>query len=346
MRVPPLRAAINDKQFSPAYFLHGEDEYLKEDALRHLLDAAVDPATRDFNLDQRRGAELDAESLASLLAMPPMMAERRVVVIRDVTALRKDARGALDKHLRSPAPDILVVLTAPADAKGDKSLSSLAVPVECKSLTGAQVPKWIVARAEKQLGTSISTGAVELLQNAVGADLSQLAIELDKLAAYCGARPIDEDAVSAIVGVRRDETPSMLLDAVAMRDSALALSLVPTVLQQPKTGAVPLVMMLTTQMLALAVGVARLIPAGRQYNEYFALLKSGSSNFTGRAWGEAASAWQRAAGKWSKADVDHALAVLLQTDLALKSSKVSSEEQVLATAILSICGGPSGRNAA
>src|SRR5687768_13030367 len=115
-----LRPALQDKQFAPAYYLHGEDEYLKEDALRHLLDAAIDPATRDFNLDQRRGADLEAESLASLLAMPPMMAERRVVVVRDVTALKKDARVALDNYLSAPAPDLLLIMTAPADAKPDK----------------------------------------------------------------------------------------------------------------------------------------------------------------------------------------------------------------------------------
>ena len=44
--------------------------------------------------------------------------------------------------------------------------------------------------------------------------------------------------------------------------------------------------------------------------------------------------------------LDHALAVLLQTDVALKGSKVSSEEQVLASAILTMCAGVRGANAA
>ncbi len=340
-----LHAAVQQKQFSPAYYLHGEEEFRKEEALRYLVDNAVDPATRDFNLDQRRGAELDAESLASLLAMPPMMAERRVVVIRDVTGLRKDARSELEKYLRTPAPDLLVVLTVPADTKADKALLDLTVPVDCAPLSGAQVPKWIVGRVEKTLGMSIAPSAVELLQDAVGSDLSQLAVELDKLAAYCAGREIDEQAVADIVGVRRDETPGRLLDAVAMRDSSLALSLLSGVLQQPKTGAVPIVMMLTTQMLALAVGLARRSPA-RTSQDFFAVLKSGSSNYTGRSWGDAASAWARASGKWSAADLDHALEVLLQTDLALKSSRVSSDEQILATAILTICGGAAHRYAA
>jgi DNA polymerase-3 subunit delta len=345
MRVPPLRAAIQSKKFAPAYYLFGDDDYLKEEGLRQLVDAAVDPATRDFNLDQRRGSDLDAESLASLLAMPPMMADRRVIVVRDVSTLRKDARAALENFLRTPAPDVLVALTAPADAKEDKTLAKLTVPVDCRSLTGAQLPKWIVARAEK-LGTSITPGAVELLQDAAGTDLSLLALELDKLASYSSGRAIEEDAVSAVVGVRRDETLGRLLDAVAMRDAGLALSLIPGVLQQPKTTAVYAVMALTTQTLALAIALARSIPQPRQTAEYFTLLRSGSWNTVGRAWGEAVGSWSRAAGMWSLADLDRALEVLLLTDLALKSSRVSSEEQVLATAVLSMCGHGAFRHAA
>ena len=345
MRVSPLRAAIQDKKFSPAYYFFGADEFLKEEGLRQLVAAAVDPATRDFNFDQRRGAELDAAMLTSLVSTPPMMADRRMVVIRDVTGLRKDARGALDAYLAKPAADVVVALTAPADAKVDKVLSDRAVPVDCEPLTGAQVPKWIIARAER-MGVKISSGAVELLQNAVGTDLAQLAIELDKLAAFrADGGVIDEDAVSAVVGIRREEAPGRLLDAVAMRDAAQALALLPGVLQQPKMGAVPLIMALTTQTLALAIGVARAIPPGRQSNEYFSLLRSGSSNLTGRAWGEAVSAWARAGGKWTRADLDHALEALLQADMSIKNSRVSSDEQILATAILAMCAG-AGRRAA
>lgn len=338
-----LYSAIKEKQFSPAYLLHGEDEFRKEDALRHLIDAALDPATRDFNFDQRRGADLEGGALASLLATPAMMADRRVVVIRDVTVLRKDTRAALEAYLKSPSSDLLLVLTAPADAREDRTLARLVEAVNCEPLTGAKLPKWIASRVEKHLSTKITPGAIDLLQDSVGNDLSQLAIELDKLAAYCAGREIDETAVAAVVGIRRDETMGGLLDAVAQRDSTKALAMIPAVLQHPKNSAVTAVMALTTQTLALAIGKARGL---RQWKDYFELLRGGSSNFTGRAWGEAATAWVRAVGSWSLADLDHALEALLQADLALKGSKVSSEEQILASAVLAICAGASVRNAA
>ncbi len=341
-----LRPALQQKQFSPAYYLHGEDDYLKEEALRRLIDAAVDASTRDFNLDVGRGANLDTATLDSLLSSLPMMSERRVLVIRDVNGLRKDARARLQERLAAPAPDFVVIMTAAAGAKADKELMAQAVAVDCEPLTGAQVPKWIVARVEKHLGSRISAAAVELLQGVVGPDLAQLAVELDKLAAYCGAREMDEAAVSDIVGVRPDETPGRLFDAVAMRDRDLALSLIPGVLQQPKMGAVPVVMGLTTQTLALAIAHTKRIPPARLYGEYFSLLRSASSNPTFRGWSEAAAAWGRASGKWSSADLDHALYVLQQADFALKNSRVSSDEQILATAIIAICGGAPRRNAA
>src|SRR6185295_12390644 len=114
-----LRDTLKRRSFDGAYYIVGEDDYQKDDAVRQLVDAALDPASRDFNLDVRRGAELDAETLGILLSTPPMMAERRVVVIRDAGTLKKDARRALDEYLKQPTDDTLLILTCPAGSKTD-----------------------------------------------------------------------------------------------------------------------------------------------------------------------------------------------------------------------------------
>jgi DNA polymerase-3 subunit delta len=340
--MPSLRPAITEKKFAPAYYFFGEDEYLKDEAVRRMVDAAVEPATRDFNLDQRRGGELDAAGLSTLLGVPPLMAERRVVVIRDVAALKKDARAALERYLGNPSLDTLLIMTAPADAKDDKGLSSRASTKEFKTLNDGQVPKWIQDRVT-EAGASITPDAAALLQEAVGSDLAQMSVELNKLVSYCGAKVIDRDAVSAIVGVQPELTLSRLLDAVAERDVSAAMALITPVLTQAKTTGVFVVMALTTQMIALAIAHSRGVTKARLANEYWAILKSGGSNLVGRPWGEAVSAWTKHSERWNAADLDYALATLLQADLALKGSKVSSEEQVLATALLTICAGPSGK---
>src|SRR5438477_12129297 len=116
-----LRTAIKDRSFAPAYYLFGDDDYLKDEALRDLLDAAVDPATRDFNLETVRGADVTGEALGSVLGTPPMMADRRVIVVRDAGALKKDVRAVVEAYLRRPAGDVLLVLVSPGDAKEDRA---------------------------------------------------------------------------------------------------------------------------------------------------------------------------------------------------------------------------------
>jgi DNA polymerase-3 subunit delta len=329
-----FRKSLQSRALERAYYLYGDDDFLKEDAVRQLIATAVEPATRDFNLDIRDGVSLDGESLSSLLATPPMMAERRVVVVRNAPALRKDVRAALDRYLTAPAADVVLVLVAPAGDKGgpDKAIAQMLTTVEFEPLTGDRVGKWIAHHASSVLGVEISADAVELLHRAVGNDLPALASELDKLASFSGGAEITETAVAAVVGVRRGETLGDLLDRVTARDAAGALAILPHVLEQPKISPVSVVMALTVHLLAIAWGTA--VP-GRA--DYFSLLKSARNVYPGRSWTDAAAAWQRAAGSWSAAALDDALEALLDADLALKETRVSSDEQLLATLVLSLC---------
>lgn len=330
-----FRKSLLSRSFDRAYYLYGEEEFLKEDALRQLIAGAVDPATREFNLDVRDGGSLDGETLGSLLGTPPMMAERRVVVVKDVPLLKKDARGVLDAYLAAPAPDVMVVLVAPAGEKNapDKALAARATAVEFEPLTGDRVTKWIAHHAA-QIGVTITPEAAELLQQSTGNDLPALASELEKLANFALGGPITETAVTAVVGVRRGESLGDFLDRCAARDAAGALEILPHILTQPKVSGVTIVMALTTQMLALAWG-----GAVRGRADYFGLLKSGGSAYTGRSWGDAAAAWQRAAGSWPAADLDAALEALLAADGALKETRGSTDEQLLTTLVLTLCAG-------
>jgi DNA polymerase-3 subunit delta len=330
------------------YYLHGDDDYLKDGAVHDLLEAAVDPSTRDFNSETRRASELDAETLGSLLATPPMLAERRAVVLRDVTALKKAARQQLDRYLTRPASDTLLLLVSPAGTKPDAALASLSVSLDFAPLTPERVRKWIAHHASTVLSVNIAEDAAQLLQQAVGNDLHLLASELDKCASYVGGMHdavgdarvmIDADAVAAVVGIRRGETVTDLLDAVARHDTRTAVTLVSHVLGQPKVTAVQVVMMLSTQAFALAYGRARRdagIPTNRLPSEYFDFLKQ-TGGYPGRPWGEAASAWTKVTDQWSAASCERALALLLDADIALKETTVSNAEQTLMSLVLGLC---------
>ena len=335
-----LNKAITSGSFDPAYLFYGENDFLKDAAARQIISRAVDPGVRDFNVEVRRGPEIDAAAMESLLGTPPMMADRRVVILRDVGALKKPARAALDRYLANPAPDAVVVLvSAAAPGAPDKGLEARTTAVEFPILTEDRIPKWITHHVTTELDGRITPGAATLLLEAIGTDLPQIASELEKLMSYADGAEIDETAVAAIVGVRHGETVADVLDAVAGRDPIRAIDLLPHVLSQPKTSAVSVVMALTTQMLGLAWGRV-LRDEGRSSSEveraYWGLLKE-SAPMTGRPWGDAVRCWTGALDSWTSSELAHAIDALLVADVALKESRVSSDEQTLVTLILSIC---------
>src|SRR3990172_10287244 len=71
----------------PAYYFHGDQDLLKDDALRDLLAVALDPSTRDFNLDRRRAPELTAQDFTTLALTPPMLTARRAGVVGEAGGL-------------------------------------------------------------------------------------------------------------------------------------------------------------------------------------------------------------------------------------------------------------------
>jgi DNA polymerase-3 subunit delta len=346
--IKALKSALDTGRFDPVYLFHGSDDFLKEEKVRAVIARATDPSTRDFNLELLRGGECDGAQLGAALDALPMLAERRVVVLRDAGALKKAARERLERYLAHPAADTTLVLVLPAGTKPEAALVAAASSIEFKTLSEDDLLKWIAHQATA-LGAVIAPEAARLLASYGGNDLALLSGELQKLTAYTNGAPIDVAAVEAVTGVRPGHTMGDLLDRAAARDTMGAVALVDEVLAQPKTSAVVLVMALATQTLAIGWGLAaraRGLPAPRLESEYFGLLKEAGNAYPGRPWGEAVKCWARSLPRWTAADVDRALPHLLAADAALKDTKVSSEGQIVTSLLLAMTPSTGARRAA
>jgi DNA polymerase III subunit delta len=337
-----LNTALAQRLFAPVYYFHGDDDYLKDEAIQAIIEAVVDPGMREFNLEVRRGGEVDGESLETMLSTLPMLSDRRVVVLRDVQGIKKAVRAVLDRYLARPSRDTVLIVTSVAGAKADPALAKQAESFAFEPLSEERTRKWVTHYTETRLGLSIEGDAADLLVRAAGTGLLGLASELDKLASYAEGEQsssIHVDAVADVVGVRRGETMVDLLDAVAERDAARALEMLPHVLSQPKTTGVQLVMALGTQFLGIAFCAARLeerAHPAKLSGELFSMMKEGGA-YTARPWGEATQAWMRAAPRWNTAQLDAVLERLAVADHALKDTRLSSDEQVLSTLVLALC---------
>ncbi len=344
-----FKAALESGQLAPVYLFHGTDDFLKEEKVRALIARATDPSTRDFNLEQLRGAECDAARLSGALEALPMLADRRVVILRDPDAMKKPAAERLARYLAHPASDTCLVLVVPSGVKPDADAAKAASALEFRSLTDDELLQWLALEAPKLCGTTITPDAAALLAGYGGNDLALLSGELRKLAAFTDGAPIGVEAVEAVTGVRPGHTLADLLDLAAARETTRAIAIVEEVLLTPKLNGVQVVLALTAQTLAIGWGVAaraRGLAASRLESEYFTLLKEGGGIYTGRAWGDAVKAWARAVPKWTVGEIDHALPHLLAADAALKDTKVSSEAQIVMSLLLAMTPTATRRRAA
>jgi DNA polymerase-3 subunit delta len=293
------------------FFVHGSEAFHRERAERDILRAHVDPSTADFNLDRLSCRSIDEGALASVLATPPMMAEWRVVVLRDAEVLSTSARlrAVVEEVVQAPPAGLALVLVAElpprSKAKVWKKLIAATHAVECAPLDAGDLPGWLAARADS-LGVTLSPETARSLVGAVGSDLGRLANELDKLRAYVGERAaIEPRDIEAAVGPIRTQDRWSWFDLVGAGEFARARDALPVLLDSGESG-VGLVLGLGTHFLRLGLAItgdrAALEAALPPHQRWIARRIAG-----------------QAAG-WNAASIRGAVADLARADRLLKST--------------------------
>jgi DNA polymerase-3 subunit delta len=324
-----LLRSLNKGDLAPIYYFYGPEDVLKDEAVRTILERALDPTLRDFNFDQRSATQLDAEEVHALCNTPPMMAERRVVVLRDVEAWKRKTRGRAEflRYSERPSSETVVVLVqGAAEESEDNELVRGAYSVKFDPLPSDRALKWVLHRAGR-LGLVLESDAAEHLVRSVGADLGALTSELAKLASLPSDQPLTAERVGEMVGVRHGETLWDWRSAVLEDRPGPAVALLPGLLSQPGVSGVRLVSLLGTALVGL--GLARTLydkgVRGRALEDavFKALLKNRPPGLLG--YREEAARWCRWAAHWPAARIRLALRASLETDQALKSTTISDE---------------------
>jgi DNA polymerase-3 subunit delta len=309
-----------------AFYLHGDDQFRKEAAVRALIEAHVDPGTRDFNLDILRGTEVSPENLASVMATPPMMGEWRVVVLREVEGLAatKHARDVLSAVVVAPPPGLALVMscTVPKGSKAKfyNELARAAQSVEFKEITDADVPGWLMERAKEVHGVELEVAAARALGAAIGPNLGVLARELEKLTDFVGARArITIKDVDAAGTKLPTQDRWQWFDLVGERRFEEARRALAVLLAQGESG-VGLVIGLASHVLRIGVAV----DGGQRSLE--GVLPQHQKWLAKRLGAQAKA--------WTMTEIDHAMSGLLDVDRMLKASP-HTDEHFLETWLLS-----------
>ncbi len=254
-----LERSLRQGQVLPLYLFTGEETFLIDEALRLIISAALDESDQAFNLDILSGDDIDARDIVARASAFPLMAERRVVVVRDVERLGERGLELLSRYVDSPSPTTCLVLIA---AKADMrrrvyaSVRKKGMAIDFKDLPDSQLPAWIEQRVRRRKG-SITQDAAKLLAAYVGSSLRDLENELEKLFLFLGGRTsITADDVAVVVGFTREYNVFELQKAVGEKNARRAAMILERILDSGER--IPMLISILTSYFATLWRIADL----------------------------------------------------------------------------------------
>lgn len=234
---------LTARNFSPIYILMGEEAYFIDKISDFIEENVLNPEERDFNQSVVFGSDVTAAQVADLAKGYPMMAEYRVVVVKEFQNLK--STEALEKYMEHPVKStILVLCHKNGNIDRRKKLPVKAeqgggVVFESKKLYDRELPGFITTYLKRRQST-IEPKAAQMMADHIGSDLNRLTSELDKVLISLpeNDRRITPEVVEREVGVSKDFNAFEFRNAVIHRDVFKAYQIMKYFDKNPKAGSI------------------------------------------------------------------------------------------------------------
>lgn len=255
-----LRHELNEGTIRPVYVLLGNDATRREQAFRHIRDAAVDPALHELAVQTFDGETAAVDEIVEAASTAPFLGERRVVYVRRFDAMSAEDQATVIELLAAGLPTTVLVLAVSALDRRRKAVQSLfehAAIVQLEDPEGEGMISWLLREA-RVYGLRLQGQTARRLMDVAGSQVDVLRRELEKLSLYVGAggEVTEEDVLQvAAAGSAEAEENAIfqLCDAVAEGRTAQALHKLDELLNAGANGIYVVVMLARHYRLLLAV---------------------------------------------------------------------------------------------
>lgn len=338
MKALDLSVSLRTHGLAPVYLLMGEEDYLREGAIRTLREAvrAEDQAggMADFNEDLLYGDECDAAEILTKAGEVPAFVPRRLIIVKSAEKLSAREGDALLPYLRTPCETTtLVFVCAKLDGrlKFSQGLKERAVLIDCASPPEATLPAWIAQEAGT-LGVRLSGEAASALKelaaslkDSSGGSLGFVRRELEKLAAYAAdGRVVSLEDVAAMRGTDPGASVFHLAEAIGSGQRARALRILTRNLD---AGEAPL------RILGSLVWQYRQLWKAKE-----AIERKGAEAEAGRLLRMPTFKVRAFLARFREPALRQAFRRFLETDSALKGGRARAPGRVLESLVWELCG--------
>ena len=235
------RQIINDVKngnFVPVYLLMGTEPYYPDLVCDEIIKYALTDSERDFNQTVFYGLDTDAGTVASECRSYPMMAERRLVVVKEAQSMKtlEDLATYASDPMEST---VLVILMHGASADKRRALyknvQKKGVVLVSDALRDYEMPQWITA-FYKSRGLDIEPAAAALLAEYAGTDMSRIMLETEKMQKNLpeGTVRVNAADIEKNVGISRQFSIFELTKALSYMKAEKALKIAAYIGNGPK----------------------------------------------------------------------------------------------------------------
>ncbi|MDA3879718.1 MAG: DNA polymerase III subunit delta [Prolixibacteraceae bacterium] len=213
---------LKKKIYHPVYVLMGDEPYFIDKISDYIAHNVLPEAERSFNQTILYGKDTTADTLLTVAKRFPMMAAHQVVILREAQNL-KNIEDELLSYVMNPLSSTILVIcykykSIDKRKKFYKEASKQGVVFESKKIYDNQLIPWIQNYC-KSKSYQIQPPAVAMLADYLGADISKVANELDKLMILLPVNSTIAPAdIEKNIGISKDFNVFELQNALGERD--------------------------------------------------------------------------------------------------------------------------------
>ena len=235
---------LENKNFKPIYFLHGEEPYYIDKITNYIVNNVLSESEKSFNQTIFYGRDTNIPTVINAAKRFPMMANNQVIVVKEAQYLEKIED--LIYYVEKPLKSTLLVI-AYKHKKVDKrrklynTLKKKDFTYEFTKLYDNKIPDWIINYL-KERDYDIAPEASLLLTEYLGSDLSKITGELEKIfiALSPDIRKIDLETIEENIGISKDFNNFELTNALSVKDILKANRIVNYFSANPKNNPITL----------------------------------------------------------------------------------------------------------
>ena len=239
---------LRAKQYRPVYYLMGEEPYYIDLIADYITDNILTETEKEFNLTVVYGADVDMATVINAAKRYPMMSEHQVVVVKEAQNIRN--MEELSYYLQKPLLSTILVIchkhgVLDRRKKLAAEIEKTGVLFESKKVKDAQLPAFITSYMKRK-GIDVEPKATAMLADFVGADLSRLTGELEKLIITLpkGHTRVTPEQIEKNIGISKDYNNFELRSALVEKDVLKANKIIEYFEENPKTNPIQMTLSL------------------------------------------------------------------------------------------------------